>query len=313
MADQTPCILLAGGGRDRNLKRIYDRMKQRGCRVVALIAGGRWHPQVTWVLGAQEISIDGQNVRPQAAFIRHDVFSYLHDRRPAIAFRSDSWYSTTTSWLACSPGVRYLNRRSLGQVLWKPYTFQRAIAAGLNIPATLVSNRVSDIRDFASGERKVVKPVQGGGYCRPLEKALSAARPRHAATAAPAIVQPQLAYPELRVYGVAGRFFGLSINSEEVDYRVSTRHTVTPDVVPHDVQLGLTNLMSDLGLDLCAVDFKTDPKTGQLFVLDVNDMPMFELHDEMLEGAISDAIIDYLQGQPASQARPEAAASDVVV
>jgi hypothetical protein len=57
--------------------------------------------------------------------------------------------------------------------------------------------------------------------------------------------------------------------------------------VPQEVSR-LRNLMSRVGLDFGAADFKTDPETGQL---GLNTSPMFVRFDQVSGGKVCDAIV----------------------
>ena len=56
----------------------------------------------------------------------------------------------------------------------------------------------------------------------------------------------------------------------------------------------LRKLMSWLGTDFGAADFKTDPDTGQLLFLELNSSPMFARFDQVSGGQLCAAIIHEL-------------------
>jgi hypothetical protein len=289
-------LLVIGGEADFNLGSLLARMEERGCPHRAVIVGATGNPSVVWDLQADLLTVDGEEVRAAGAFVRHDVFGYLADRRPATAQRASAWHATLAGWLFAHPGVRFLNRGA-GAPTNKPFHLHLALRAGLEIPRTLVTNDRARLAAEAAAGPMIAKPVPGGGYCHPLEEVLAAAPERDGRTASPAIVQNRLEPPEVRVYSVGGRFIPFSVQSELLDYRTSDQTRVEPlplDAVPAAVLAGLGRLMGELGMDYGAADFKTDPATGRQVFLELNSSPMFAAFDAASGGAVSDAIIDFL-------------------
>ncbi|HKV10871.1 MAG TPA: hypothetical protein VJ725_22200, partial [Thermoanaerobaculia bacterium] len=80
-------ILVAGGDLDPNLQALAATLAERGETVFFLKTGADLHPSVTWDLAAGRLMVDGEEIRPRAAFLRHDVFTHLADRRPESSFR----------------------------------------------------------------------------------------------------------------------------------------------------------------------------------------------------------------------------------
>ena len=50
--------------------------------------------------------------KPEAVFLRHDVFTGMADKRPAPSFRALAWYTTISGWVIAHPEVRMFNRAS---------------------------------------------------------------------------------------------------------------------------------------------------------------------------------------------------------
>lgn len=290
-------ILVAGGDRDPNLRSLLATLERRGGEVFFLAVGGDHHPWILWDLPSDRLVVDGREIAPRAAFVRHDVFTHLADSRPASAHRAFAWYTTVASWIAAHGAVRGLNRRSHDPAALKPHALHLAREVGLTIPATRITNHLESLAGLAPGEPKVVKPVNGGGYCERLEEVLAKTETRDGATAAPAIAQPELVQPEVRVYGVGGRFLAFAMISEDLDYRVrqSARVELLPEV-PAGLADGMARLMERMGLDFGAADFKTDRQTGELLFLEMNTSPMFAAFDLASDSAVSEAIADFLEG-----------------
>jgi glutathione synthase/RimK-type ligase-like ATP-grasp enzyme len=289
-------ILVAGGDRDPNLRALVDTLEERGADLRFLQVGAEHHPWIVWDLERDRLLVDGEEIRPRAAFVRHDVFTHLADGRPASSFRAFAWYTAVMGWIAAHEDVRVLNRAALHQTTNKPYVLHLARQAGLAVPATLVTNHLESLEGFA--RPGIVKPVNGGGYCERLDEILAATESREGAAAAPAIVQAELVPPEVRVFGVAGRMLAFSVASDELDYRRSQSARVEPLAeVPAAIAEGLGQLMDRLGLTFAAADFKTCSETGRLLFLEINTGPMFAAFDRVSGGAVTTAIARFLEAE----------------
>jgi hypothetical protein len=122
---------------------------------------------------------------------------------------------------------------------------------------------------------------------------------RGGAAAAPAIVQPELAPPEVRVFAIAGELLAFRVVSEALDYRTDRAARVERMPIgdlPEGVAGGLLRLSSNLGLDYAAADFKACPETGRLLFLEINSGPMFAAFDRASGGAIARAMDQFLAG-----------------
>ncbi|HKP75532.1 MAG TPA: hypothetical protein VJT67_08305 [Longimicrobiaceae bacterium] len=293
----TDPILVVGGDADFNLGSLRTRLDERGCPHRAVSVGATGNPSVIWDLQRDLLTVDGEEVRASGAFVRHDVFTHLADKRPATAQRASAWHATLAGWLYAHPEVRLLNRHVSAPAI-KPFHLVMARRAGLEVPHTLITNDVARLEEESAVRRMIAKPVPGGGYCHPLEEVLASAPVRDGRTASPAIVQNRLEPPEVRVYGVGGRFIAFNVRSTVLDYRVS-QETRVEAMALGDVQAGIVDglrrLMELLGMDYGAADFKTDPETGRLIFLELNSAPMFAAFDAVSGHAVSDAIIDFLR------------------
>lgn len=289
-------ILVAGGDADPNLGSLLERVRARGIAHRVVTVGAEGNPALVWDLQADRLTVDGEEVRVGGAFLRHDVFTHMADPRPATAARAVAWYTTLHGWIMAHDGVRLLNRDVTRQMN-KPFYLALAGRAGLEIPETLVSNDVAALRERSAGHPMIAKPVTGGAYTRPLEELLDTVETRDGRAAAPAIVQQRLEQPEVRVYGIGGRFIPFAVRSAALDYRDAgdTRvELLSLDDVDPALVAGLGRLMDTLGMTYGAADFKTDPTTGRLRFLEINSSPMFVGFDRVSDHAVSDAILDFL-------------------
>jgi hypothetical protein len=147
------------------------------------------------------------------------------------------------------------------------------------------------------------KPVAGGDYCYSLAEALEKAEVRDGLTAVPAIVQQRLVAPEKRIYVIGASSFAFEVRSNSLDYRVKQDAEL---ILLPEVPLELANLrklMSILGLNFGAADFKTDPETGDLVFLELNTSPMFARFDEAAGGQLCAAMVRELVGEGEASSR----------
>jgi hypothetical protein len=288
-------LLIVGGDADPNITALLAAAGRSGVPCQKSLVGKTSHPSLTWDPGNGQLWLDGEPAQCSAAFVRHDVFTALQDGQASSHYRALAWYTAVTGWLATHPEVFIFNRRNLNQVTNKPLVLKLAQDCGLAIPETLITN---DGERLSQYEDKVVKPINGGGYCEPLAEVLERTPLKDGRAAAPAIIQQRLVPPEIRIYAVGKEYFAFNVISSELDYRANQNCRV--EFVDVDVfsNTGLTDplgmLLAQLGLDFAAADFKTCPNTGRLLFLEVNTGPMFAAFNHASDGKLCDAMIEYL-------------------
>jgi hypothetical protein len=293
-------ILVAGGDADPNLAALLRCFHDQGIACEALLVGERTHPRVTWDLTTDVLRMNGEERRPTAVFLRHDVFTSLAERRPEPGFRAFAWFTTLSGWAHAHPDVRMLNRASALHMTNKLHVLKLAQEVGLEIPSTLITNDFDLLTQEAEGRRLIVKPVNGGDYTRELPDVLKIAPRKGGSLAAPAIVQERLVPPEIRVYGIGGRFFAFRLVAEALDYRSTTDCKVLPfreTDLPKELLERLGALMQRLKMDFGAADFKACSDTLRLKFLEINNGPMFAAFDAACGRRLTRAIGDFLSGQ----------------
>jgi hypothetical protein len=191
MASETPLrhsLLIVGGDADPNITALLSAADRDGVSYRKLLVGKLTHPALTWDIVADTLLLDGEPVECDAAFVRYDVFTALHDGRTSSQYRALAWHTAVTGWLAAHPEIFIFNRRNLNQVTNKPLVLKLARECGLAIPQTLITNDRERLEGFLSDASGVVKPINGGGYCEPLAEVLERTPVKDGRVAAPAIV-----------------------------------------------------------------------------------------------------------------------------
>lgn len=313
MASDTPLrrsLLVVGGDADPNITAVLAAADRSGVPHLKLLVGKTSHPSLTWDIRTGQLFLDRELLQISAAFVRHDVFTALQDGQASSHYRALAWHTAVIGWLAAHPEVFVFNRRNLNQVTNKPLVLKLAHDCGLQIPQTLVTNDRERLESFLPAQAsKVVKPINGGGYCETLTEVLERTPLKDGRAAAPAIVQEQLVPPEIRIYAVGDRYFAFNVISAELDYRANQNCRVefvgatsagstVGESSGTELWVGLIDplgkLLAKLGLDFAAADFKTCPDSGRLMFLEVNTGPMFAAFNHASDGKLCDAIIEGL-------------------
>lgn len=298
-------LLIAGGLADPSLHALAEAARALGRRWVDLRVPSGSSPPFHWDLEADPAQTGrgatvppwGDGLVPGGAFIRQDVFAALDDPRPEVSTRALGWFAAVQGWLLAHPEVRLFNRDITPVPFNKPAALLRARAAGLPVPPTWVSNDASRLLPRLT-EASIAKPVAGGGLCQTLDEALHdaprTAQGQPAFLAMPALVQPRLVAPELRIFAVGGQTFAFEVRSPSLDYRAQQDADVSAVPVPSRAAQPLHALMREFRMDFGAADFKTDPDNGELVFLELNTSPMFARFDAACGGALCRAMVEHL-------------------
>lgn len=294
-------LLIAGGLLDPNLQALAEAADRLGVAWLDWRVPKDSSPPCHWVLDDTAAmppwSPDGHGLpgdtRPIGAFLRQDVFAGLDDPRPEVGRRAQGWYTVFDGWLLSRPEVRRFNADMSPVALNKPAALLQARQHGLRIPPTWVSNDVAQLRSRLP-EPTIAKPVAGGGLCQTLADALHGVNVAYSAM--PALIQPRLIAPELRVFIVGDQAHAFRVDSPSLDYRAEQDAEVQAVPVPQPQAQALRALMQALRMDFGAADFKTDPATGELVFLELNTSPMFARFNHASDGALTESMIRHLQG-----------------
>lgn len=284
--------MIAGGLQDPNLQALSEAADRLGVPRLDWRFPKDASPPCHWVLDLDTCPPWGEGPLPTGAFIRQDVFFSLDDPRPEVAQRSLGWFTAAQGWLLSNPGVRTFNADMSALALNKPAALLRARHHGLVIPRTWVSNDTAKMRERLPSS-SIAKPVAGGGYCQTLEEALANVQAPHSAM--PALIQPRLVAPEMRIFVIGDDAHAFTVDSPSLDYREHQDAVVESVPVPPQVH-ALRRLMGEFRMAFGAADFKTDPDTGELVFLELNTSPMFARFDQVSGGELTASMIRHLTG-----------------
>jgi hypothetical protein len=297
-------LLIAGGKLDANLDWLASAAQRLGVACELVLVDADELPVFSWPLGEGAPTVGGRRIEATAAFVRYDVFSTIATRSQGASASAQAWFATFTSWCAIA-GLFSFNQRVDFATGSKLAMLAQAARFGIPVPRTVVTNSADAVHGLGDPMSYIAKPVAGGSYVMGLDEALQSTQFERDLSPSPAIVQPRLAYPERRIYRIGNECFAFDIRAATIDSRLDAQGGIAPfpiDQLPRTVVEGLSRLTDELRCDFCAIDMKTDPATGELVFLELNNGPMFMGYDQTCGGAMAEAMVRYLVAGGAAQA-----------
>jgi hypothetical protein len=286
-------LVISGGRNDPSIVSLQAAAERLRAPHQCVWSGDAERCVFDWDVQSGRLRFNDQPLRMRACFVRYDVFADGHDTRPEVGARAAAWFTALHSYAVSAPRIRVPNRRHLAAIN-KPVQLVWAAQAGLAVPQSWVSNDVHAIQ-ARSTQPLIAKPINGGDYCRLLAEVLPETVHINGGAAAPAIIQPRLVAPDIRVFQIGPAQMAFEIESEVLDYRTSaaTRVKALPRI-PRGIAGPLAKLNRRMGLDFSAADFKADAQSGALQFLEVNSSPMFAAFDHAARGKLTAAMLRWL-------------------
>ncbi len=172
--------------------------------------------------------------------------------------------------IPCPVANRPSSGRSNGS---KPHQMRLLEAAGLRVPAWLVSNDPQRVRAFlASGRPAIYKAVSGlRCHVRRVDDTLLS---RLAEGTTPVLVQDYVEGTDVRVHVADGACFATEVLGIGTDYRFDGACEYRASSAPAEIEERCRAVASAAGLMLAGFDFRVDPE-GAWHCLEVNPMPSF--------------------------------------
>lgn len=292
-------LLIAGGDADPQIVHLIARAEARGVPHRPLLHRAGGGLLLDWSLETGVLRENGAVIEASGAFVRQDVFRFLSTKRPIDRDDARHWKVLLDGWLWSHPEIRLFNRGfAMRDAVNKPLALIRAREAGLPVPQTTLHSSVAVAARALEQGAVVYKPVAGGDMARELDmdalgKVHEPYLPR------PYIFQEKLVPPEIRMFRVGERFFAFRVEADTLDYRTAGGDvTVVPVEAPAHLLDGLTQVTDFFGLTYAAADFKARDGSGELVFLEVNSNPMFLAFDRACDGALCDAMLDWLTPSP---------------
>lgn len=282
-------MLVFGGAKDFNMGRILLYLKNNNIPHLPIILSEDYVPSIIWDIEKDDLFIDGKRINSKAIYMRQDVFNSTGSGPDC----GNSCYATLRSWALAHPEVKMFNKSYIG--MHKAYNIHLAKQFGLEIPKTLLANKMDAFRPIPQKNNLVVKPVAGGQYTKTLEQFFDDL-PNHEVDKRHPVVflQERLEQPEMRIFCIGGTCYGFNLVSDMLDYREDKKTKVVQAEPPKDLAKKLSKLCEFLGLEYAAADFKSCAQTGKYLFLEVNSSPMFAAFDKESNGEICKAITTFL-------------------
>lgn len=319
-----PVVMVGGGSTDPNLSALVAQLRKRGnSKVITVMMGpNSVYPDMEWDMDSDKLTLDGAVIKPDAAFLRYDVFSWINEQNPTTkAFnqmRAGNLHTMLEGWLqAHHASCRYLNPDYTLASTNKLEIIALARRVGFDVPSTLVTHDMNAASAFSHGADKITKPVGGGGYAELLSKWLAktplSRNPKQTREEGAVIVQETLVQPEMRLFAIAGTFLAFKLESPSrtdktiVDYRVNQDAKLTPlpfsapegDHPIRGLAVKQADLMRRVGLEFGAADFKRrGGADGPDVFLEINSGPMFAAFDFVSHSQLVDVFAAFLEGVP---------------
>lgn len=279
-------LLICGGAKDRDIQALAYAARQQSFEHMVLHTEESQPHKLAWDIANDTLFLNGQKISPKAIYIRYNRFEDDEPRSNSDLMTRTMWYHTLKDWAITHHDVRLFNKPYGNNHTDKVRNLVIASQCGFSIPRTFITNASFD-NNAGNIDDYVIKHIASE---IPTKEASTYYRD-HSDARWIHLLQQKLVYPELRIFVVGRKRISFVIHSNEVDYRYAKERTIEETATPESLLRPLDQLCERIGLDWAAADFKTDPETGELVFLEINDQPMFAGFDARANGQIADAIL----------------------
>lgn len=301
-------ILVYGNASDGHVRKVIECVERRGADIALLDLSHSLPSQAGYAVGLDHLAameetagrgIDAVWWRPKRALAEMT--------KPTFAARE--WLFFAESLQSFVPPDRWMNSRPVDQAARsKPLQLEMAIASGLTVPPTIVTNDPSLVEEFLEqhGPEIVYKCLSyyydEGGKTLFTSSITRDALPelRQSIIQAPGIFQQRIAKSyELRITVVGDDVFSVKIESQkhertQIDWRVdpgALEHAAY--TLPEGLLEKIKLFHGRMGLIFGAYDFIFDDE-GRYIFLEVNSLGQWLWLEEFADVAITAAVADKL-------------------
>ncbi|NGP07186.1 hypothetical protein G6038_17205 [Rhodococcus sp. 14C212] len=280
--DPAPCVLVLTRAADREIDELSLWLAARGITLLRLDSDRCADTDVQWDPVAGLLTRDGRTFRPQVCWLRYfdvDALRTAQTTPDAVQHVHDQWQALVAA-LAAHPGLRTLNSGARPGTPDRLTQLAAARAAGLRVPATLVTTRLDVAARGLPGNGDLLVKSLGRHCVEPQPGRLRGVYPQRVTrasidgeqpTGAPVLVQEYVAADrELRIHAVGGRLIGYAVTrpTPESLWTQPESISVRRCDIPAEVAASLRELLDRFRLDLAAFDLLDTPG-GPVF-LEVN-------------------------------------------
>jgi hypothetical protein len=209
-------------------------------------------------------------------------------------------HDTLSTWLELAPG-RVVNRGSaMASNGSKPYQAQAILAAGFDVPETLVTNEPDLVRDFlaahgrviyksVSGTRSIVREMDDGALAR-----------LHDIRWCPVQFQAYVEGVDVRVHVIGRQVYATRVTSAAADYRYAGLDgglpaRLEPTRLSEVAEQRCVELTERLGLRFSGIDLRITP-AGRAVCFEANPCPGYSYYEGHTGQPIARALARHLVG-----------------
>ncbi|MCD0460633.1 ATP-grasp domain-containing protein [Roseiconus lacunae] len=283
--DVDPCqLLIVGGQSDPNTCRIVDQAHLRDVDYVFWDTDLEQARQIAWDFQHPTIDLGDRSVRPKSIYLRYNVFGDDATNNHAAFELCESFAHTWTH-------IKWLNRSTAGDTNNKSRNLKLARQFGFAIPDTIVIGDATPLINHPAPENTIVKPLSGGDHAHVVREIQ---HPERLLNLTPQFVQEKLDGENLRIFSIGGELTAFHLQTNAVDYRTDDSVVVRRIVVPSNLRDSIEQLVSKIGFDYCALDFRCRDGFDEPVFLEINSFPMFVAFDDACENQLADQTLAFL-------------------
>lgn len=213
---------------------------------------------------------------------------YISARDSMACLRS--WFNVAENTLWANSWQAYEHHKE------KPWQLLKAKKLGLNIPRTLVSNDINEIRRwYRANKKSVFKPVSGGSHTEMLsDDHLQGERVVKALSKSPITLQQYVEGTNIRTFVIGDDVFSAEFRSDSTDFRDDQNLEIILVDTPKYIAEQARSIMNSLHMTWTAIDWRRDVD-GKYYFLEANPSPMF-LGFEAISGfPVTDNLVSFLE------------------
>ncbi len=277
-------LLIVGGDSDPNTRRVADQAHIRDTDYLFWDSDLSESSQIAWDFTSPTIDLGSESINPAAIYLRYNVFG-------GDANRNQACFDAVQSYALAWPHVRILNRSTMTDANNKSKNLRLAINAGFTIPKTTVLGDLTPLARIPDPGNTALKPLNGGAHTQLASDLLTNGAALDQLE--PQFIQECLRGENLRVFVIDNALYCFHLQTGALDYREDPQVEVIQVDVPESLVQPTKRLVSAIGFDYCALDFRCRSGFEDPVFLEVNSFPMFVRFDDAGKNCLVDRILDF--------------------
>lgn len=176
----------------------------------------------------------------------------------------------------------------------KPVQLAKVAELGVPIPATLLSNDATSIREFVELHPNCIfKPVQGGAHTRRVTEEHLTDENLTRLEYCPVTIQEEIPGTNIRVFIAGEQVHACEVRTESIDFRDDADAHIEVHDLPNEVAQWCQKSARALELLWTGIDLRMTPE-GEYHFLEANPSPMFMGFEEYSGLPLTDALLELL-------------------